>query len=152
MKTIYIFLILLFISGCSTKNAFSNFNMDNYQELSAQSFNRVKIVKNDKIIGTFSAIYLNEVYLQRFNKSEYFFVYVYLKDSEQEYEIKLNSKESLKIKELYYDNRFSNLINEKSKWNRYYLVSFDEIGDVLNLELFSNSSKLASINYQKNTQ
>ena len=59
---------------------------------------------------------------------------------------------NLKIKELHYDNRFSRLVKDKSKWNRYYLVSFQKTGDLLNLELYVDKSKLASIKYQKNTE
>ena len=153
MKSIYIFLIFIFIfNGCSRKNAFSNFDMDMHQQLSAQSFKRVKLINAQNIIGTFSAIYLNEIYPQRYNKSEYFLVSVYLKDSEKDYAIKLNSKEPLKIKELYHENRFSRLIKEKSKWSRYYLVSFEETGDSVNIELYIERLKKASIGYQKNTQ
>jgi len=151
MKTIYIFLIIIFFSGCSNKNAFVFFDMDEHQELSAQSFKRVKLLSEDSVLGTFSSIYLNEVYPNRYNKNEYFIVYVYLKDSSMPYTIELNSKESVKLKELNHDNRFSDLIREKSKWSRYYLVSFEEVkGDMLNLELYVNGSKLANVSYFKN--
>ncbi|MCW8837558.1 MAG: hypothetical protein OQJ77_01580 [Thiovulaceae bacterium] len=152
MKTVYILLFFLFISGCSSKNAFYNFDMDKHQQLSAQSFKRIKLTNGEEVIGTFSSIYLNEVYPDRYNNNEYFFVYVYLKDSTKKYNIKLNSNDSLKIKELYYDNRFSRLISERSKWNRYYLISYEKVEDLLNLQLFVDKSALASIKYQKNTQ
>jgi hypothetical protein len=152
MKTIYILLILLFISGCSNKNAFSYFDLSEEQELSAQSFTRVKLTSGEKVIGTFSTIYLNEVYPDRFNKNEYFVVYIYMKDSVQNFSIKLNSHSYMKIKELSYDNRFSKLTREKSMWSKYYLVSFEEQGVNLNLELYSDNSKLASVAYKKNKQ
>jgi len=152
MKTLYISLLFLIFSGCSGKNAFSNFDMDAHQQLSAQSFKRVKLMQGEEVIGTFSSIYLNEVYPKRYNKNEYFFVYVYFKDLEQNYTLKLNAKENIKIKELYYENRFSNLVDQRSKWNRYYLVSFEEAGDNLNLNLFTQKKKIASIKYQKDTQ
>ncbi len=154
MKTIYIFLILFFMSGCSTgKNAFSVFDMNEHQELSAQSFKRVKLVDGDNVLGTFSSIYLNEVYPDRYNKSEYFIVYIYLKDSSKTYEIRLNSNKNIKIKELNRDNRFSDLIREKSKWSRYYLISFEEVeGDTLDLELYIDNSNLANVSYNKNKQ
>lgn len=152
MKTAYIFLILLFMSGCSSKNAFYYFDLSKEQQLSAQSFKRVKLLKNDDVIGTFSSVYLNEVYPDRFNKNEYFLVYVYMKDESKKYEIKLDSQKSLKIKELDYNNRFSKLIREKNKWVKYYLVSFEEQDNFLNLELYLDSSKLASVEYIKNKQ
>ncbi len=149
MKTIYILSILFIISGCSSKNAFSNFELSKAQELSLQSFKRVKLISNDQVVGTFSSIYLNEVYPQRFNQSEYFLIYVYMKDSEVDYKFKLNSKQLLKIKELEHYNRFTPLTRESSKWSRYYLVSFEQQGNSLNLELHSGSSKLSTINYKK---
>ena len=152
MKTIYIFLILLIFSGCASKNAFSNFNMDEHQELSAQSFKRIKLMQEDEVIGTFSSIYLNEVYPERYNTNEYFFVYVYLKDSEQEFSIKLNSQDDVKIKELNYSNRFSHLVNEENKWSKYYLVSFDKIGNSLSLELHINNEVIASTQYRKDIE
>jgi len=150
MKTIYILLILLFINGCSSKNAFSHFDLSKEQQLSSQSFKRVKLTSGDKVIGIFSSIYLNEVYPQRFNKNEYFLIYMYTEDSQLKYNFKLNSNKFLKIKELEHYNRFSSLIRESSKWSRYYLVSFEEQEDKLNLELFKNNSKLALVRYQKN--
>ncbi|WP_373070968.1 hypothetical protein [Sulfurimonas sp.] len=152
MKTIYILLILLFISGCSSQNAFTYFDLNKEQQLSAQSFKRVKLSEGEKVIGTFSTIYLNEVYPNRFNKNEYFVVYIYMKDSIEDFDLKLNSHGYMKIKELNYDNRFSTLTREKSEWSKYYLVSFEEQGNQLNLDLYINNSKLASIGYKKNQQ
>jgi hypothetical protein len=126
--------------------------MSEHQELSAQSFKRVKLTQDSRVFGTFSSIYLNEVYPKRYNKNEYFLVYVYFKDFQQEYNVKLNSQDSLKIKELKPDNRFSNLTREKSKWSKYYLVSFEKTGGLLNLELYINNSKSASVAYIKNKQ
>jgi hypothetical protein len=150
MKTIYILLILLFMAGCADKNAFSHFDLSKEQELSAQSFNRIKITDNESVIGTFSSIYLNEIYPKRFNGDEYFLVYVYMKDPESKYTFKLNSKNYLKIKKLEHYNRFTKLIRQSSRWSKYYLVSFEEHEGRLNLELHSDNSKLASISYIKN--
>ena len=126
--------------------------MTKEQQLSAQSFTRVKLTSGEKVIGTFSTIYLNEVYPNRFNKNEYFVVYIYMKNSIEDFRLKLNSDTYMKIKELSYDNRFSNLTREQSKWSKYYLVSFEEQGDHLNLELYVDNSKLASVSYDKNKE
>lgn len=153
MKTIYIFLILVFISGCSSKNAFTHFDMDKYEQLSAQSFKRVKLVKGEEVIGTFSSIYLNDVYPERYNKNEYFIVYIYLKNQSMEFDTKLNSNTAVKIRELNNKNRFSNIIRETSSWSKYYLISFNEAkADILNLELYIDGSRSASISYYKNKQ
>ena len=154
MKYIVLFLILLIYSGCSHKNAFSNFDMDLHQQLSIQNFKRVKLTKNDKIIGTFSAIYLNEIYPDRYNKNEYFFVYIYLKETQNidDYKIQLNKNDSIKIKKLHFNNKFSRLVNERNRWSTYYLVSFKEVGKLINLTLGNDQSVLVSIEYQKDEQ
>ena len=152
MKTAYIFILLLFFSGCSSKNAFYYFNMSEHQELSAQSFKRIKLIDNEEVLGTFSSIYLNEVYPKRYNKNEYFLIHLYLKDFQKDYNITLNSHNSLRVKELEHNNRFSSLTRQKGKWSRYYLVSFEETDDLLSLELYINNSKSASISYIKNKQ
>jgi hypothetical protein len=142
--------MIFFLGACSSKNAFYYFDMDEAQQLSAQSFKRVKLMDSQELSGTFSSIYLNEVYPDRFNGDEYFLVYVYFKDEPEHYEVKLNGKSGIKIKELDYKNRFSNISREMSKWSKYYLVSFEEQESALSLELYMNNSKKASVRYVKN--
>ena len=154
MKFLVLILILFILGGCSHKNAFSYFNMNLDQQLSIQNFKKIKLTKNDKIIGTFSSIYLNEIYPEKYNKHEYFFVYIYLKETQniEDYKIKLNQKDALKIKKLNHNNEFSKLVNEKNKWSTYYLVSFEEVGKSITLTFHNNQSILASIKYQKDEQ
>lgn len=154
MKYLILFLTLLILSGCSHKNAFSNFEMDRDQELSIEYHKKVKLNYGDKTIGTFSSIYLNKIYPDRYNKNEYFFIYIYLKDSYnmQDYKIRLNKNNPLKIKELNYDNKFSKLTNERNRWSEYYLVSFEKTGKLLNLTLGNDQSILASLKYQKDEE
>jgi len=162
MKNYFIFLTLLFIlSGCSSKNAFDNFNMSKEQELGISSLQSVKVAsQNGVVAGVFSSIYLNEVYPKSFSDSEYFFIYVYLKDSgsmynpnqisEENLNIKLNGKTPIKIQKLPKDNKFSNLIEIRSKWNKYYMVAFShEKKDSLNLVFENEQSSSAAIKYQK---
>lgn len=151
MKYLFLILILFILNGCSHKNAFYNFNMDEHQQLSAQNFKRIKLTKNNETIGTVSTIYLNEIFPNKYNKNEYFFVYVYLKEGYNidNYRIKLNNNDSLKIKELEHDNKFSKLVKEKNRWSTYYLVSFERSGKSMNLTLGNDQLILASINYQK---
>ncbi len=151
MKYLVLFFTIVFLSGCSHKNAFSNFDIDIDQQLSMQHYKKIKLTKNDKIIGTFSSLYLNEIYPDRYNKNEYFFLYIYLKESQniENYTIKLNKKTPLKIKKLNPDNKFSKLTNERNKWSKYYLVSFEETGKKLTLSFGNDQSILASIVYLK---
>ncbi|MCF6330546.1 MAG: hypothetical protein L3I99_03245 [Sulfurimonas sp.] len=154
MKYIVLFLALLILSGCSHKKAFSNFDMNLEQQLSAQYFKKTKLVKNNKIIGTFSSIYLNEIYPDKYNKNEYFYISIYLKDTQnkENYVIELNKNSPLEIEKLSNDNKFSKLVNERNKWSKYYLVSFEETGKVINLTFGNDQLTLASIMYQKDEQ
>ncbi|PNV83510.1 MAG: hypothetical protein C0627_05315 [Sulfurimonas sp.] len=160
MKIIFtIFTILLFFSGCSNKDAFFGFAMDRDQELSASSLQSSKIVSKDgKISGIFSVIYLNEVYPKSFNQNEYFFVFMFTKESKELYNqknpkdadmrLKLNSKLPLKVEKLPQENQFSHLVDTKNDWNQYYLVAFEQ-SDTINLTLDDNTSSSRVIKYKK---
>ena len=161
MKFLTIIAILLLISGCSTRNAFEQFNMEKEQELSVSSLLSSKITsQNGEIQGVVSAIYLNEIYPQSYNNNEYFFVYIFLKDKkkmndpkrfdELSLNLKLNNKTPIKIKQLPHENKFTNLAFMKSDWNKYYLVAFQKDNkSSLNLVLESGQSFSAPLKYQK---
>lgn len=152
MKFFIPIFILLFFSSCSNKNAFDDFSMKKHQELSVSSLKRVKIIKNQETIGAFNAIYLNEVYPDKYNIEEYFFVYIYLKEDDGELKLFLNSHSPIKLKELNSKNRFSDLSASENDWNKYYLVSFATEGKALTLKLESDQSFSVSLNYRKDQQ
>ncbi len=163
MKSFFILVAFLaFFTGCSHKNAFSNFEMDEKQELSANSLQSSKIKLGERVDGVFSAIYLNEVYPKSFNQHEYFYVYLYLKNdtqmhnpnslNETKLNLKLNGKTPMKIKELERENQFSNLIKIENRWTKYYLVSFEEQGSRISLVLENGQSSSDELIYQKDEQ
>jgi len=159
MKIFIPLFIILLLSSCSHKNAFSEFNMDQNQELSITSLKRIKITNNNKIVGAFNAIYLNKVYPDIYNGNEYFFVYVYLKQQQNlsnpntinndKLRVLLNNNDPIKLKKLKSKNRFSKLSSSKNKWNQYYLVSFEQQGKNLTLKLESDLFSSVSLSYQK---
>lgn len=164
MKIFLIILTFLTIfTGCSSKDAFFGFDMDQAQKLSASSLQSSKIVsKNAEIKGTISTIYLNEVYPKSFNGHEYFYVFIFTKEpkklydpkepSESDMKLKLNSELPIKVERLAAENRFSNLVDTKNEWNQYYLVAFNPSETIeLVVEDFedSNSSSTAAIKYKK---
>lgn len=162
MKNLFIILAFFTLfSGCSKKNAFYEFKMDKDQELSVSNLKSSKITsKNDKkeIYGLFYAVYLNEIYPEIYNDKEYFFVYIFTKRSKELYDpkkptnsdlnIKLNLKLPIKVEELPKENKFSHLINVKSEWNRYYLVTFEKT-DTLDLVLEDKDSSSSILKYRK---
>lgn len=136
MKFFLIILTLLTIfSGCSKKNAFSEFKMDKERETALSSLKSSKIVsKNGEVSGIFSAIYLNDVYPETFNQDETFFIFFFTKEEKKisdinenkngNLKVTLNSKMAIKVEKLSQDNRFSNLVDVKSSWNHYYIITF----------------------------
>ena len=132
--TIVTFMVIL--TGCADKNAFTKFNMTTPQELAASSLQSSKIKLADKVDGIISVIYLNDVYPHTYFTNEYFFIYIYTKTKKEMYNpvtlkdveltLKLNNKLPIKMKKLSNNNKFSDLVAVKSKWNRYYLVAFKE--------------------------
>lgn len=159
---IAIFTFLILFSGCSRNNAFSEFNMDKKQELSISSLKSSKIIsQNGEIDGIFSAIYLNEVYPESFNGDEYFFIFMFVKNSKDRYvgekyeliekSLKLNAKSPIKIQELPENNKFSHLVSSKSDWNSYYLVAFKQ-DSTINLVFETDQSSSAVLTYQKDNE
>lgn len=159
MKFFIALFSILLLNSCSHRNAFYEFEMDKNQEFSISSLKRVKIISNAEIIGAFNAIYLNNVYPEIYNGDEYFFIYIYLKNTEiisnpntknkDKLNIYLNNKRAIKLKKLKNDNRFYILSGSKNKWSTYYLVSFANTGDNLTLKLENDQSFSASLGYQK---
>ena len=152
--------ILLILTGCATKNAFTKFDMTEEQELSASSLQSNKITSDNRVEGVMSALYLNEIFSKSFHENEYFFVSFYVKEKREMHNpntldaitstLRLNSKLPLKIKELPHDNQFSHLVSIKNTWNRYYLVAFEkEQAQRLSLVLENGQSSSAELVFQK---
>lgn len=159
MKTFFIILTFLtFFTGCSKRNAFFEFNMDKDQELSVSSFQSSKIVSRDgETSGILSVIYLNEVYPEIYNQNEYFFVFLFTKETKEIYnpnrpidsdlKLKLNSKLPIEVEELSKENKFSHLVNIKNNWNSYYLITFEK-SDTINLLLEDETSSSKVLQYK----
>lgn len=120
-----LFFILL-LNSCATKSAFSKFDMDKEQELTASVLQSSKITSPEGLQGVISAVYLNEIYPDRFKNNENFYLYFYLKNDKSDFKIKLNGVSSTSVKKLPFDNEFSHLVLTDNDWNKYYLVEFDE--------------------------
>jgi len=162
----YILTILTFwilFTGCADKNAFSKFNMQPDQELSAASLQGSKIKMGENVEGIVTAIYLNKVYPHRYNVNEYFYVYLYLKDEKKMYDpntldeikltMKLNGKLRVKIKQLEAKNKFSHLASVQSEWNKYFLVAFEKVDESeISLVLETDRSSSDALIYQKDEQ
>lgn len=144
-------IIVLLFSSCATKSAFSKFNMDHKQELSASSLQSSKISSKEGVDGVFSAIYLNEIYPEEFNEYESFYVYLYLKRGRPDFTITLNDKLPLNMRQLPHDNRFAHLVSTDNDWNKYYLVTFEKVDSnatTLNLVVESGDSSSSVLDFK----
>ena len=140
MKTLWLTLtFLVLFSGCADKNAFSKFNMNEKEELGADSLLNSKVKKGQKVDGIVSVVYLNKVYPKKFTEDEVFYVNFYVKDKTQLFSFMLNQEKSLSVKKLEAENIYSYLTPLKTKWSKYYLVKFKKQKDILNF-VFHNGS------------
>ncbi|MDD5156975.1 hypothetical protein [Sulfurimonas sp.] len=160
MKYFFIISIfLLFFTGCSEKNAFVKFKMSKDEEQSVSSLQTSQIkFKNAEIAGVISAVYLNEIYPERFKEYDSFFVYIYMKDSKNtdsinpKINLEMNEAIPKNITELSSNNEFTHLVDIKSSWNRYYLVEFEKDCNTLNLTFDNGLSMSSVLKYIKGDQ
>ena len=147
---LFILGITLFFSGCSEKNAFSRFNLSENQEFGINSIQSSKLQDKDKVGGIVSVVYLNEVYPKRTQKSEVFYVSLYLKDQTSTPIFTLNGhKPNVWIEQLPSDNEYAHLVNEHIAWNKHYVVSFAPQGDTLTFKITSGTYHSSNIIFKK---
>lgn len=135
-KTVLLLIVLLLLSGCSKKNAFFAFHMEQTQELGASSLQSSKIISKDgEVKGVFSSIYLNEVYPKEYQGEEHFLILLYLKEHQELYDpqsstpatlqVTLNKQPPLKVEKLPKEHRFVSLTQRANEWSDCYLVTFE---------------------------
>lgn len=125
MKTfLTINIILLFLNACSYDNAFSRFELSQKKAKSEESIVSSKIYNDKEVLGIVSCVYLNVVNPKRYQDSEYFYIYIYLKDKSLTPTFVLNDINSSSVQKLYRENEFALLTSSKVAWQDYYLVKF----------------------------
>jgi len=140
---------LLFLNGCSQNNAFTRFHMSVQQELGTDSILKSKVKKADKIDGLVSVVYLNKVYPKKYTKVEAFYVYFYLKTKTYQPQFLLNNDEAISVEKLQRVNEFTDLTSIETKWNSYYLVSFEKKSDILNFSFQSGPFSSDLLTFEK---
>jgi len=150
MKTFLLTLIsLFFLNGCSSHNAFGEFDLTPAQELSEDNIQTVKIKDSKKVHGILSVVYLNKVFPERYKNAEYFYVYYYLRDANESVTFELNSKPSLLKEALPPKNKFSTLTSFEAPWSKYYLLRFKKEGNVLNFKVTTDKAANATLQFIK---
>jgi hypothetical protein len=138
--------VLILLSGCSQKSAFSNFELTTEQEFSISNTQRSKILSSTQIEGVFTAVYLNNIYPQKYTSNAAFLVFIYTKNetTPQELAFKANQKEAITIEEAQNNEEFTDLIKMQNSWNSCYFMEF-EGDDAREIKFEVNSGTYKSI-------
>ena len=152
MKTfLTILTILILFQGCGEKNAFSRFKLSEKQELGLNSLQSSKLKNGNQVNGVMSVVYLNQTDPDNFKSGEVFYVFMYTKDRAEAIEFTLNGHTpSLYVKELTSDNEFTHLTSIDTKWNRYFVVTFEKQGDILNFQAKNGKFSSSILRFEKN--
>jgi len=142
-------LFLLLTNGCSTKNAYSEFEMSDEEELITTYTQSSKIKNKDGVIGIMNGVYIINTDKVYFDDLEHFLVSIYMKDQNENYNFKLNKKIPIAVKELEDIKEFSTYIKNPKKWEKHYIVSFKKSGKTLNLILENKGSDLSVLRFKK---
>ncbi len=119
-------LFLLFLSGCQTYSAVSNFNNNEIYAKALHSTKKIDIIEDNKIKLMFTVTYLNEVYMQE-DKS--FILSLFEVDSTKPInknliEASLNNKNLLSISKLEKDHKMYNNLVYKNPWAKSFIIRF----------------------------
>ncbi len=125
MKTfLTINILLVLLSACSYDNAFSRFDISPQRESSEENIVSSKIYDQKSIAGVVSCVYLNAVNPKKYNDGEYFYIYLYAKNSKAAVSFTLNDMNASIITELEADNEFTVLTDSNVSWQKYYFLKF----------------------------
>ncbi len=140
---------LTLLGGCSYQNAFSKFDMTQKEELLASNTQSSKIQTKGLVKGVFTAIYLNNVDEKYVDGYENFIVGVYLKNSKEEYDFKLNRELALSVEKIEEIGDYPQIIKNPRKWDIYYFVRFKDSGRNINFSLSSDTLSSAVLRFLK---
>jgi hypothetical protein len=134
MKFIYIWVVGLFVIGCSN-------SVDSlWKEHEQKADYRAKLLKTQKAIlydEDGNKAYITATYINGFDAQdkdlEKFVVSLYIEDSDdymgldKDYYLRLGDKKPLKIKKLDKNDKLLKDISFKTEWKNYYLVEFTHV-------------------------
>jgi len=151
MKYFTIVAIFFLFTGCSHKDAFTNFKMTEDEKILVSNTQSSKIEFHSNVQGILSAIYLNNVNQKLQQNQEKFVVSVYLKDRSKNFTFLLNDKKAIKIQKLSKENRYAQFMSTQREWSDYYLVTFKGESKELHFSMQEEEGRVnvASLIYQK---
>ena len=151
MKIYSIFLILpILFGGCAHKNAFDAFEITTKEQLAQEQILTAKMHNDKNITGLVAVLYLNNVDKKQFNEYEYFYVSLFVQNSEKKKpKFLLNSKSPLQIEKLTNQNRFTKLTALNAAWMDYYLLTFQKEKGELKFEVKENGSTSGVLRFKQ---
>ncbi|MBU1927822.1 hypothetical protein KKG77_02345 [bacterium] len=144
--------LLVLLAGCSQKSAFSNFELSEEQEYSISNTQRAKIISPTQIEGVFTAVYLNNIYPQKYNTNDSFLIFLYTKDEihPKKLPFQSNQKEAIKIEKIQNNDEFATLFEMQNSWNSCYLFEFEsDDNKEIKFEVNSGTYKSIPLIYKK---
>lgn len=132
----FVFVLMLFFSGC---DSFFNrgYSVDIVSEKKIQASRKDAILKDNKVVMTVIATYLNNVSALAYYNREYFFIEIYNEnqiDYSNVIDYTLNDRKPLWIREIKNDE-FDEILRPNNKWSRCYLAAFSDISELESREM-----------------
>ena len=120
-----------------------------------------KIVHDDNITShvqvsaVTSGLYLNELYPNRYENVEQFYIVFYAKNKAllDWFEFKLNGQHPIKVTKLPTENEYAHLMKMNNKWSVHYLITFQKAkSNTLNLKVKILDGSKATLVFHKTPQ
>lgn len=144
------FIILLFSSGCTTKNAFSKLSLTSEQEMAVEYTQSGRIMDGDKVEAIYSAIYLNSADKSTTRRAEEFYISMYQKNNTYDLNITMNRQKALHAERLPNDNKYSHLLSTQNIWSTNYIVAFENNeSNKLNLQIDIDQFSSGPLSFSK---
>jgi PBP1b-binding outer membrane lipoprotein LpoB len=157
-KILFILIISLFFTSCSSKNnAFKYFEKDEIEIKGVQYTKKTDLLKDNEVEVIFWATYLNKIdkKISSLNE-ELFLISIYFTNKESQdlftnnYSFSLNGTNSISTEKIEKDNKNFKSMMLKNSWGNYYLVKFDaQNSNNLTLKLENKSSNWAQLSFEK---
>lgn len=149
MKRVILLVISLVFIGCTQNSAFRGFDMQSAYSENIKFTKKIDFVKNEKINTMIYISYLNG-FTKEYNDKEYFLVGIYNLDKNlyigKNLDFSLNSKKDYKFYKFEIEKNIELFdgIKLKNPWAKYYIVSFEKMDNIYNLELKIENKDLST--------
>jgi hypothetical protein len=136
-------------SGCAKKDAFSKFDIDYDKELGIDHAVYTKIRRGHNISGVSIMVYLNNVYPDRYDDTERFYVVMFARKKGflNNFQFLLNGEHPIEVKLLPRDNEYAHILDYDQKWTKHYLLVYQKQKKkklTLDIRLLDGSTATAS--------